>query len=139
MYTHLSRSHWPADLSCALVFPNQRDARNSQHGEVESMAKMLLFHANKTDFCNLFLIQESIPFSVEFFYQWLVTHEIEASIYEEITATVSSPSVASILDISVAQMFTSRTIQQQRREGSPCKANQTSLLLDEGEEEGDEL
>lgn len=87
----------------------------------------------------MFLIQESVPFSVEYFYQWLVTNDIEADVLEEVADAVSSQSVAQVLDVSVAHMFLSRTIQQNRRHGSPCKANPTSLEFMEIDEEGDEL
>ena len=100
---------------------------------------VLLVSAKETDFCNLFLIQESIQFSVEYFYQWLVAHAVEAGVFDEITAAASSHKVAHILDVSVVQMFLSRTMRQHRRQGSPCKVNDASVSLVDDDEEGDEL
>ena len=84
-------------------------------------------------------MQERIPFSVEYFYQWLVTHDTEAIVLEEIAAAVSSQEVAQVVDVSVAQMFLSRTVQQHRRLGSPCNITENSSLpLDENNDEEDE-
>ena len=96
---------------------------------------LLLLNAKKADFCILFLLQERIPYSVEHFYHWLVSHDVEAYVLEEIAAAVSSQNVAKILDVSVAQMFLSRTIQQHQLQGSPCKVNDASILLDEDEDD----
>lgn len=109
------------------------------HTDVETLANLLLACAQKSDFCALFLIQEKVPFSIEYFYQWTVTHDVEAGILEEVAAAVSSQEVEQILDVSIAQRFLSRTIQQNRRQGSPCKVNVASLRLDEDDDEGDEL
>ena len=100
---------------------------------------MLLASAKKSDFCTLFLIQDNVPFSVEYFYQWVVTHDVDAGVLEEIAAAVSSQEVEQTLDVSVVQMFMSRTIQQHRHDSSPSKSNVASLPLDENDEEGDEL
>jgi len=117
-------------------------SKTSYHKDVESLANFLLQQAKEQDFCNLFLIQESIPFSVEYFYQWLVTNDTEADVLDEIAAAVSNPNV--VLDVSISQMLLSRTIQQHRRQGSPCKLinsdNASLSSLDEnGNDEEDEL
>ena len=122
----------------------QRNPKTSYHHDVESLANLLLQQAKEQDFCNLFLIQESIPFSVEYFYQWLVTNDTKADILDEIAAAVSNQNVAQVLDVSTSQMFLSRTIQQHRRQGSPCKLinndNASLSSLDEiGDDEEDEL
>jgi len=105
------------------------------HDDVENLANLLLVAGKRTDFCNLFLIFESVSFSIEFFYQWLVSHDINVDILKEITESISSKEVEQILDVSVVQMFTSRTIQQQQRQGLPFKANVTSLPSDYEEED----
>ena len=101
-------------LATCFVFLNdnsqQRNTKTSYHQDVESLANLLLQQAKKQDFCNLFLIQESIPFSVEYFYQWLVTNDTAATVLDEISAAVSYPNVAQIIDVSSSQMFLSRTI-----------------------------
>ncbi|KAL7537769.1 hypothetical protein ACHAXR_008053 [Thalassiosira sp. AJA248-18] len=122
-----------------FFFERKGKSMASYHHDVGSLVNLLLGSAKKKDFCTLFLIQEKIPFSVEYFYQWMVTHDIESGILEEIAAAVSSPEVQQILDVSVVQMFLSRTIQQNRRQGSPCKVNVASLAFDENDEDGDEL
>ena len=111
----------------------------SHHNDVEALASLLLASAKKSDFCTLFLIQDSVQFSVEYFYQWVVTHDVDAVVLEEIAAAVSSQEVEQTLDVSAVQMFMSRTIQQHRHDGSPSKSNVASLPLDENDEEGDEL
>ena len=131
-----------ATCFCFLDEAQQRKTKTTYYVDVESLASLLLLHAKKKDFCILFLMQERIPFSVEYFYQWLVTHDIEAIVLEEIAAAVSSQEVSQVVDVSVAQMLMSRTVQQHRRLGSPCKVTENdSLLIDENsdEEEEDEL
>lgn len=86
----------------------------------------------------MFLVQESIPFSVELFYQWMIAHDVEAGTFAEIAAAVSSQEVEQMLDVSAVQMFVSRTIQHQRQ-GSPCKVSVASLSLDGDDDDGDEL
>jgi len=126
-------------LATCFGFLQERKSKTPHNHDVESLANLLLISAKRTDFCSLFLIRESVPFSVEYFYQWLVTHDIEAGVLEEIADAVSSQKVEQILDVSVVQMFLSRTIQQNRRQGSPCKVKIASVPLDGNDEEGDEL
>ena len=83
----------------------------------------------------MFLMQESIQFQVEFLYQWLVSNNIDVCILDEIAAAVESQEVQNMLDISLAQMFLSRTIQQHN---SPRKVNFSSLHFDDNDDE-DEL
>lgn len=68
-----------------------------------------------------------------------MTHEVETDVLEEIAAAVSSKEVEQILDVSIVQMFLSRTIQQSHRRGSPCKVSVDSVRINENEEEDDEL
>ena len=90
---------------------HQGKTKPSYHLDVECLAKLLLQQSKKVDFCNMFLFQESIPFSFEHFYQWLVTHRVNANVFEAVAAALSSKDIAEILDVSVVQMFLSRTIQ----------------------------
>lgn len=99
---------------------------------------MLVSSAKKVDFCNLFLLQDSIPFSVDYFYQWLVINDVGSNVLEEVAAAVQSREVESRLDVSVAQMFVSRTKQQCRREGSPRKESATALSINYGIEDDDD-
>lgn len=88
----------------------------------------------------MFLIRDSVPFSIEFFYRWLVAHEVETGILWEIAAAVSVVEVAEILDVSVAQMFLSRAIQRHQRRDLPSKGVDAALASpDKGDEEDDEL
>lgn len=88
----------------------------------------------------MILLRESIPFSIDFFYQWLVTHGTDSIVVEQAAAAVSSHEVAQILDVSVVQMFLSRTIQQKQQQlGSPRRDKEHSLLPSENEEDDDEL
>jgi hypothetical protein len=82
-----------------------------------------------------------VPFSVEFFYQWLVARDVETGILREIAAAVSGVEVAEILDVSVAQMFLSRAIQRQQRRSLLSEGVDAIALAlpNEGDEEDDEL
>ena len=97
------------------------------------MANLLIVNAKKTDFCTLFLLQESIPFSAEVFYHWLVAQDVDVGVLEEISAAVSQ--LPQILDVSVAQMFLSRTAQQHICQDLSCKVDDSSLLLDENNDD----
>lgn len=115
-------------------------SKSSYYESVENLVTLLLASAKRADFCRLFLIQESVPFSVEYFYQWLVNRDIEAAILDEVAEAVSSQEVETILDVSVAQMFLSRTVQQNQRRGSPRKDSVSLLRLDDDhDDEDDEL
>ncbi|KAL9191253.1 hypothetical protein ACHAXT_000959 [Thalassiosira profunda] len=125
-------------LATCFGFLGETKSVASLRADVEALAKMLLASAKKADFCTLFLIQDRVPFSVEYFYQWLVANDAEAGVLEEIAAAVSSPEVEQVLDVSVVQMFLSRSVKH-RREGSPCKSDDAPLSPDGDDEEGDEL
>ena len=60
----------------------------------------------------MFLFLDSVSFSVEYFYQWLVARNIEAYILGEVTTAVVSDDVAELFDVSLAQMFLSRANQR---------------------------
>ena len=95
---------------------------------------MLLELANEADLCHMFLIgEDSIPFSIVYFYQWLVAHDVKLNIYETILAAVSTDGVSRILDVSAVQMFLSRTIRQQHSPRKVADVDPTSL------DDGDEL
>jgi hypothetical protein len=99
------------------------------------LAISLLEQAKTPDLCHFFLYrEESIPFSVEYFYQWLVEHDVNLSIYEEIAAAVLSDSVSRVLDVAVSQMFLSRAIRQQHRDSSHKVTYVNPSSLDEGDE-----
>jgi hypothetical protein len=68
--------------------------------------------ARGKDFRLIFFFLDSVPSSVEYFYQWLVARNIDACILGEVTAAVVSDDVAEILDVSLAQMFQSRANQR---------------------------
>ena len=111
---------------------------SSQRGDIESLANLLLVSAKKADFCTLFLFQESVPFSVEYFYEWIVNQDVKAGVFEEIASAVSSQKVEQVLDVSLVQMFMSRTIRQNRHQGSPSKVNVASLAIGENDYEDDD-
>jgi hypothetical protein len=97
----------------------------------------LLARASAADFRRLFLIRDSVPFSVEFFYRWLVARDVETGILGEIASAVTGVEVANILEVSVAQMFVSRAIQRHQRRDTPYEGINPGIT--EGVEEGDEL
>lgn len=87
---------------------DKRNKKTPHYHEVEKLATVLLVQARGKDFRRMFLFLDS---SVEYFYQWLVAHNIEACILGEVAAAVVSDDVAEILDVSLAQMFLSRANQ----------------------------
>ena len=91
---------------------NERNEKTPHYHEVEKLATVLLVQARDGDFRRMFLFLDSIPFSIEYFYQWLVAHNIDACILGEIAAAVESVDVAEILDVSLAHMFLSRANQR---------------------------
>jgi hypothetical protein len=60
----------------------------------------------------MFLFQDRVPFSVEYFYHWLVARNIDECILGEVATSVVSDNIADILDVSLAQMFLSRANQR---------------------------
>ena len=60
----------------------------------------------------MFLFLDSVPFSVVYFYHWLVARNIEAYILGEVATAGVSDDVAEILDVSLAKMFVSRANQR---------------------------
>jgi hypothetical protein len=91
---------------------DERYTKTPHYHEVEKLATVLLVQARDGDFRRMFLFLDSIPFSVEYFYQWLVARNIDACILGEIAAAVVSVDVAEILDVSLAHMFLSRANQR---------------------------
>lgn len=83
---------------------------------------MLLQCAKAKDFRLLFLLSENMSFSVDHFYQWLVTNNVTAEVMEEISAAVQEEEVQQYLDVSVVQMFMSRTIYRTKEHESQCKS-----------------
>ena len=96
-----------------LYGPLDKINKNTPHyHEVEKLATVLLMQARDKDFRRMFLFLDSVPFSVVYFYHWLVARNIEACILGEVAAAVVSDDVAEILDVSLAQMFVSRANQR---------------------------
>ncbi|KAL3777946.1 hypothetical protein ACHAW5_008349 [Stephanodiscus triporus] len=129
-------------LATFFGYIEERNTTTACHRrDVESLANSLLVRARAADFRRLFLIRDSVPFSVEFFYRWLVARDVETGILEEIAAAVSGSEVAEILDVSLAQMFLSRAVQRNQRHGPPREGFDRIALAppDEGDDEGDEL
>jgi hypothetical protein len=82
---------------------------------------MLLQSAKAKDFRHLFLLSENMSFSVDYFYQWLVTNNVTAEVMEEISIAVQDEEVQQYLDVSAVQMFMSRTIYRTKEQESQCK------------------
>ena len=118
-----------------LLSPIQEKSKAPAHYiDIECLASSLLDLANEADLCHMFLIgEDSIPFSIVYFYQWLVAHDVKLNIYETILAAVSTDGVSRILDVSAVQMFLSRTIRQQHSPRKVADVDPTSL------DDGDEL
>ena len=74
--------------------------------------------ASSKDFCRTFILSENISFSADFVYKWLVTNNISSEIMEKITIAVQDEEIQHIMDISVVQMFISRTTHQGREKNS---------------------
>jgi hypothetical protein len=130
-------------LATYFGYLDENNAKASyHHHDVESLANSLLLRASADDFRCFFLVRDSVPFSVEFFYRWLMARDVETSILGEIASAITGVEVANILDVSVAQMFVSRAVQRHQRRDTPCKGINALNLAppDEGIlEEGDEL
>ena len=105
-----------------------RGKTTSYHYGVENLAYVLLASAKRIDFCNLFLFHESIAFSVDYFYQWLVRYNVDRAVMEEVAAAVKSQEIQNMLDVSIVQMFLSRSIHQQRNDGSPSTVDVTNFF-----------
>lgn len=100
----------------------------------------MLSAANSEDFCIMFLNQDDIPFDMEQMYQWLVNNNMDVHIFEKISLALENQRVRSVLDVSVAQMFLTRTRHEHK---SPCKSAESLLgkcsYGDESDDDGDEL
>jgi hypothetical protein len=70
--------------------------KTPHYHEVKKLATVLLVQARGKDFRLMFFFLDSVPFSVEYFYQWLVARNIEAYILGEVAAAVVSDGVAQI-------------------------------------------
>ena len=89
----------------------QRKVNSAYETKVESVASALVEISCKRDFCQLFLLRENFPFSIDFFYQWLLSHQVHSSTLEEVVAAVSSKEVELVVDVSDIQILLSRTAQ----------------------------
>jgi hypothetical protein len=91
---------------------DERNKKTPHNHEVEKLAIVLLMQARGKDFRRMFLFLDSVPFSVVYFYHWLVARNIEAYILGEVATAGVSNDVAEILDVSLAKMFVSRANQR---------------------------
>mmetsp|Transcript_24383 Transcript_24383/g.49923 ORF Transcript_24383/g.49923 Transcript_24383/m.49923 type:complete len:101 (+) Transcript_24383:96-398(+) len=100
----------------------------------------MLSAANSEDFCIMFLNQDDIPFDIEQMYQWLVSNDMDVYIFDKISLALEHKRVRSVLDVSVAQMFLTRTRHEHK---SPCKSAESLPRKysngDESDDDGDEL
>lgn len=96
-----------------------KESQSPYHEEVQTLITILLNVASSKDFCQAFTLSESITFSVGFVYKWLVTNSISPEIMEKITAAVQDKELQHIMDVSIVQMFISRTTHQGREKNTP--------------------
>lgn len=89
----------------------QRKAASLHQANVERLANALILVAKKRDFCQLFLLRESLPFSIDFFYQWMISCDVPSATLEEVVDAVTSQEVEHVIDVSDIQIFLSRTAQ----------------------------
>ncbi len=89
----------------------QRKVASSYQTNVQKQAKALIMVAIKRDLCKMFLLRESLPFSIDFFYQWLISNDVPTSTLEQVVDAVISPKVEQVIDVSDIQIFLSRTAQ----------------------------
>eukprot|EP00985_Skeletonema_marinoi_P015821 scaffold8276_cov83-Skeletonema_marinoi.AAC.1 len=59
----------------------------------------------------MFLLRESLPFSIDFFYQWLISCDVQSSTLEQVVDAVTSQEVEHVIDVTDIQIFLSRTAQ----------------------------
>ena len=84
--------------------------------------------AKAKDFSNAFILIDTIPFSVDFLYQWLVSNDVNTEVMEELVIAVQDEEVQQILDISSVQMFISRTKER-------CSPRKSIQMNDENDDE----
>jgi len=89
----------------------QRKAASLHQVKVKRLANALILKANRRDFCQLLLLRESLPFSIDFFYQWMVSCDVPSATLEEVVDAVTSQEVELVIDVSDIQIFLSRTAQ----------------------------
>ena len=91
----------------------QRKTASAYQANVERLTKALILIANKRDFCQMFLLRESLPFSIDFFYQWLTSCDVQSSTpLEQVVDAVTSQEVEHVIDVSDIQIFLSRAAQR---------------------------
>lgn len=83
----------------------------------------LLLGANAKNFCDVFILSETIRFSVGFFYQWLVSCNLEGipQVMKKISIAVQIEGMQKFVDVSSIQMFMSLTAQLTKERSSPQK------------------
>lgn len=95
-----------------------KDIQSPYHEAVQTLTTTLLKAASSKHICHTFILSENISFSADFVYKWLVTNNISSEIMEKITIAVQDEEIQHIMDISVVQMFISRTTRQGRETNS---------------------
>eukprot|EP00985_Skeletonema_marinoi_P015830 scaffold8277_cov153-Skeletonema_marinoi.AAC.6 len=109
----------------------QRKAASSYQANVERLAKSFILIANKRDFCQMFLLRESLPFSIDFLYQWLISCDVQSSTLEQVVDAVTSQEVEHVIDVSDIQIFLSRTAQHNQVQQDESMQSVTSDDEDE--------
>ena len=111
------------NLFNAIQVSKHKTPPSSYCGEIQALVTMLLRCARAKDFRELFLLSENTSFSIDYFYQWLVTNTVTTAVMEEIAVAVQEESVQNYLDVSVVQMFMSRTVYRTKEQESPWKSD----------------
>lgn len=79
--------------------------------DLERSAKVLILTAKKRDFCQLFILRENFPFSIDFFYQLLILYNVQSSTLQEVVDAITSQEMEHVIDVSDIQIFLSRANQ----------------------------
>ena len=81
----------------------------------------------------MFLLRESYPFSIDFFYQWLTSCDVQSSTFKQVVDAVTSQEVEHAIDVSDIQIFLSRTAQHNQL------VHQDESMRDDDSDDEDEL
>jgi hypothetical protein len=85
------------------------------HADLERLAKVLILTAKKRDFCQLFILRENFPFSIDFFYQLLILYNVQSSTLQEVVEAITSQEMEHVIDVSDIQIFLSRANQHNQQ------------------------
>jgi hypothetical protein len=97
---------------------------------IQTLMNTLVLASKAADFCQAIILSDSISFSVDFFYQWLVANNVSLEVLEKIAVAAQNEEVQQLIGVSAVQMFRSRALEQK----SPCKA-----ARDNGDDNDDEI